>query len=261
MHQPSQRNRRIGIWGLIWFLFCAGSAAAVYFDPEGFRGWSKFTWTDRELMIGAACYFVAGCGGLVLAVTRLFLPMLAKPSLIGYDVAAPLMAIDVEPKFEDFHKLASAVTVRRAKMKILRTVLFGVVFFIMLEHPLLRRQGVPFIRAAYGLCSVLALRAIVLFVRSLVARTRWASTLRWMKSQRYHTPKRYHVFEDGLLVQGMDYHKVIPWHDMRQAHLFGNTLGLFGRDEMILIPGEALPSEGHVDALMQLLQRNKLAVR
>jgi hypothetical protein len=260
VHSPSQSNKRIGLIGLVWFIYCTVSAAGVVLDPEGFRSWSHFTWTDRELLIGAGCYFTAGLAGLVLAVTRLLLPLFARTPMIGYDVAAPLMAVDVEPRFEDFHVLSKAMAARGAKKKILFTMLFGVVFFIMLEHPLLRRRGIPFHVAAYGVGCLLIVRALFVLVRSLFARTRWWSTVRWMRSQRCHSPRRYHVFDDGILVQGMDYHKVVPWYDVRQAHLFGNTLGMVGRNEMILIPGAALPSEAHVDLLMQLLERKRVSV-
>src|SRR4051794_8351773 len=74
---PSRRNRVIGLAGLLWFAFCGSNVLDVTLDPHGFRAWSHYSWTDRELMIGSVCWMTAGLGGLILALTRLLLPMFA----------------------------------------------------------------------------------------------------------------------------------------------------------------------------------------
>jgi hypothetical protein len=255
MHPPSQRNRTIGIVGLVWFLWCASSAAFCVLDMQDFRDWSHFSWTDREIYIGAACYMTCGLAGLLLAFTRLILPAFARRPQIGYGVAAPLLAVYVQPRFDDFHTLNAMATTRTAITKTIITLLGGVVIFVLLEHPNLRHEGIP-LRVGMITCgTILLAKAIVPILRALFSRSRLWSKLRWSLYGRHREPRRYHVFEDGILVQGVTYHRAIPWYEVRYVHFFGNTIGLVGRGELITIPGEAIPSQDDANALIQLLDR------
>jgi hypothetical protein len=255
MHPPSQRNKKIGRAGLIWFLFCTATAACVWFDKEGFRNWSHFTWTDRELAIGAACYFTAGLGGAVLAVTRLFLPPFARRPMIGYDRAAPLLAVDVRPSFEDFHALHARASVRAARTAILVTLLCGIALFVLLEHPTLRHEGVPLRVGLTAFALIIAAKVLLPLISSAVSRSKWWSILCWYLFGRHREPRRYHVFEDGILVQGVTFERVVPWYDVRYVHFFGDTIGLVGRGELMTIPTAALPSHDALAQLIHLLDR------
>src|SRR5439155_21840133 len=141
--------------------------------------WSHFTWTDREIAIGAACYFIAGLGGAVLAITRLFLPLFARRPRIGYGLATPVLAVDVRPRFEDFHALHARATVRAAKTATVITLLFGVTIFILLEHPTLRHEGIPLRVGLMGFGVVLLAKALIPLLRSGVSRSKWWSIIRW----------------------------------------------------------------------------------
>jgi len=70
----------IGIIGLLWFVFFAGTGIYCLLDPVALREYSapQYKWTDREILIGAACYIVVGLAGLVVAFSRLFMPLLGR---------------------------------------------------------------------------------------------------------------------------------------------------------------------------------------
>jgi hypothetical protein len=259
MHPPSQRNKTIGKVGLAWFLFCTGASVSVLLDPDGFRRISKYyTWTDREILIGAVCYFVAGLGGLVLVVTRLILPFFARRPRIGYGAATPVLAVDVLPRFEDFHALHALASARAARTATLFTLAAGLVIFLLVEQPTWRNEGVPLRVGLTIFGAALVIKALFPLVRSAFSRSRWCCRLRWSLFGRHREPRRYHVFEDGILVQGRSFQRIVPWYDVRHVHFIGDTIGLVGRGELITIPTTAMPSPDAAAQFIQLLDRKAL---
>jgi len=73
----------IGIIGLLWFLFFAGTGTFCLVRPDELRNYSssKYTWTDREIRIGAACNVVVGSAGLQLVFSRLLLPLFNQSAM------------------------------------------------------------------------------------------------------------------------------------------------------------------------------------
>jgi hypothetical protein len=261
IHPRSQRNRFIGLVGLGWFIFCTATAVFIPLFAADFRAWSHFTWTDREIYIGAACYFVVGLAGLLLAVTRLLLPMFGRSARIGYDVARPLMMIDVpRPRFEDFHALGAATAARAAWSRAFVTLFFGAIIFIIWTHPMTRHEGVPFKAALTTFAVAVAAKTVFPLVRTRLLTTRWGARLRWELFGRHGEPRRYHVFEDGILIQRLSGgQRRVPWYDARHACLIGNTIGMLGRGELIVIPGDAMPTQAMADTLMDVMARNRVA--
>src|SRR5690349_12262189 len=119
----------IGLAGLLWFLYCTAVTILILSDPQSFRDWSHFTWTDREIQIGAWCYFVCGLAGLILAITRLLLPRFARRPRIGEPGDMPLFVFDVIPRYEDFRSLQSAATIRAANLNAVLWIAGGVIVF------------------------------------------------------------------------------------------------------------------------------------
>jgi hypothetical protein len=257
VHPRSQRNTYIGVVGLLWFGFCTSVAVLVPLFRDDFRAWSHFTWTDREIFIGAACYYVCGLAGLVLVITRLIVPLFARSPAIGYDVAPPVMLIDVpRPRFEDFYALGAATTSRAAWGRAGVTLFFGGVIWVIWTHPLTRHDGVPLQTAATLFAVGLAYRTLHPLVRTRLLLTRWGARLRWELFSRHRQPRRYHVFAEGLLVETPGgKRRTIPWYDMRHAYLLGNTIGMLGRGELIVVPGDALPTQAAANLFMDVMER------
>jgi hypothetical protein len=251
----------LGLVGLLWFLFCTATARLVYFNPDQFRAFAAkegATWTDREILIGVACYFTVGLAGLVLVITRLIGPLFYRRVRIDYAQASPLMVFEVVPRYEDFLTLSQATIAKRTWTRLGITLLAGVIIFVMLEHPSMRHEGVSFGIALSIFGGIVLAEILMMLVKSYWSRSTFWLTARWKVNGRLREPRRYHLFEDGVIVQGLTFYRTVPWYEVQHAHLTGNTIGFIGRGELMVIPGEALVSQSSADQLMDLLLRKKL---
>ena len=263
MHPPSQRNTTIGLVGLVWFLFCTATAIVVPMDPDGFREWSRQSWTDQEIRIGAACYFVAGLGGLVLVVTRLVLPrLLARRPRIGDGLAPPLMSIPVVPDFKSFYAVRSRASARAADAAALSAVLAGAVIFILLIHPDWRRNGMTFKASVIAFSGTLVgLVGHKYLIGRTAASIKPLFWLRWKLRARNHEPRQCDLYEDGIHVRGRSFQFRLPWYDAKHATCLDDGIGFVGRGETVVIPARSLPSPEAFDQLMRLLERKGVLPR
>ena len=256
MHPPSQRNTTIGLIGLVWFLFCTATAIVVPMDPNWLRDWSRQSWTDQEIRIGAACYFVAGLGGLVLVITRLVLPRFARRPRIADGLTPPLMSIPVVPDFKSFYAVRSRASARATDAAALFAVFAGAVIFILLIHPEWRRDGMTFKASVIAFSGTLAgLVGHKYLIGRATASMKPLTWVRWKTLARNHEPRCCDLYEDGIHVRGRTFQFRLPWYDAKHATCLDDAVGFVGRGETIVIPARSLPSPEAFDQLIRLLER------
>src|SRR2546430_14729489 len=102
MRPTSRRSKVIGLVGLGWFLFFVGSAISSLIWPQELRSYSKYVWTDHDILVCAICYVVVGSAGGIVAAKRLVVPLFLPSPRIGHGLAPCLASVGAVPEYELF---------------------------------------------------------------------------------------------------------------------------------------------------------------
>jgi hypothetical protein len=258
MRPMSAGSKIIGILGLLWFAAWVSCAIYCLRHPEAVRNFANHPWSDREILIGAACYSVIGLAGLVPAFTRLVLPLFGRSPRIGRNAAPCLASIGVSLTFAEFEAAYRVRARRELRASILGWIfaMTGVLVFAALGPWLF--GGAP--RPPLLLHFTFYLTAVMIGIAFRLARQTSAAAA-WEDFPYLRESCRYDFFEDGFHVYGYSYSWGVPWAHIRRAERIGDAIMLKVRRQLLVLPLFALAQPGGAIAVDLLRRKVKNARR
>lgn len=227
-------GKLLGIIGLLWFVYFAGSAIYCLIVPDTLRK-SDPPWTDREIKIGALCYIAVGFAGGIFAFRRLVLPLFRKNPPFTTDDATLGDSVHVVPALQDciaFYRQHWWRANVRAR------IIAAILVLVVSIPSVALRAG-----AARGI-ALLTTAGLLLFV--VFVPLRWKEKSEryacesWERSPRLREPRTYQFFDSGFTVTGETLSASVPWESVKRAESIDHVIALSASNGLFIIPNSAL---------------------